>query len=146
MSDTNTAVATQNAPSMPVRAERKNANGKVLGYVQHFTGSLSAKMIREKLKNAGKKGKDLTKAVNETLRGEKDLREQLGAACFQAAIQSGYIMDVFEENKAGTKGVFRMVKPEVVKEQTLSEKIAGLAEKKAELSEADKATLKALLA
>jgi hypothetical protein len=144
--NTNTAVQTQNPPQMPARAERHNANGKLTGYVQHFTGSLSAKMLKEALKAKGVKGKELTKMVNETLRGEKDLRQQIGVACIQAAIQAGYIPDCFEENKAGTKGVFRMVKPEVVKEKTISEQIAELAAKKAELSAADLATLKALTA
>jgi hypothetical protein len=111
--NTNTAVATTSAAStLPALRTRYNSAGKVMGSMQYFTGSLSAKEIKAQLKSGGLSGKALTKAVNETLRGEKDIRQQMLMAYVQAAHQNGFMADVSKANKKGNKLVIEMIKPE----------------------------------
>lgn len=89
--------------------------GKQIATIQHFTGTKSARDIKTALKSANPKlsGKELAKRVNETLRGEVDIRQQLGVAWLQAAYQSGYTSDAGRLGK--NTGALRLVKvkPEV---------------------------------
>lgn len=92
---------------------RRNVAGKELGMVQHFTSSLGARDIKEKLRASGITGKDLTKRVNETLRGEKDIRQQLATALMQAYFQEGFIPELGSVNKKETRAKIEFVKPVV---------------------------------
>jgi hypothetical protein len=108
-------------PQLPAARESVNSAGKMTGYVQHFSGKMAAKDVKEALKANGIKGKELTKRVNETLRGEKDLRQQLGMAWLQAQYQAGYVPDMGKTNKAQDKCSIVLIKAapkvEVSKEQ-----------------------------
>jgi len=107
------AVTLVNPPPGPLPGAviRTNSAGKVIGTRQYFSGSLSAREVKDALRRAGKTGKELTKAVNQTLRGEKDLRNQLGAAYLQASFQEGFVMDMSNVNKNQTKMTIVLVKP-----------------------------------
>ena len=94
---------------------KSKVTNRVLCTRQHFTGSLSAKDIRAELKAGGVKGKELTRRVNQTLSGEKNMRDQLGAAWLQAAIQDGYTCDKGELRK--NTGNLRLVKVTEVKKE-----------------------------
>lgn len=69
--------------------------GKGTRIVQHFTSSCSAGEIKKALKAADPKmsNKALARKVNETLRGERDLREQVFSAYTQALFQDGFVPD-----------------------------------------------------
>jgi len=109
--NTNTALVPAGAATLPPAKLIKSTDGKIRGTIQHFTGSMSAKEIKESLKASGLKGKELTKAVNQTLRGEKDLRQQMGLAYMQALYQDGFMPDLGKLNKKGDKAQITMVKP-----------------------------------
>lgn len=97
---------------LPAAREVKRGKGYVT--VQTFTSSLSARDIKAALKGANPKmsGKELAKRVNDTLRGERDVREQLGIAWYQATVQSGYVPDKGEHGKNGAVLRFVRVKAE----------------------------------
>lgn len=104
----NTQVQTQTqtqAPTLPARTEIIGKRGNVLGTVQRFTGTGSAKQIKEAMAAAHPtlKGKKLAEKVNEVLRGEVDLRTQLGVAWLQAAYAEGFVPDVgvLRKNRGG---------------------------------------------
>jgi glutamate-1-semialdehyde aminotransferase len=88
--------------------------GKGFKQVQNF-GQGSARSLKEafKAQNPKLSGKALSKMVNETLRGEKSLREQLGAAFLQSCYQNGMILDRGEITKGGAKLVLVNVAPKV---------------------------------
>lgn len=69
--------------------------GKVLGSVQRFTQNGTAKDVKAALVKADPKlkGKKLAEKVNAVLRGEVDVRQQLGVAWLQAAYAEGYVPD-----------------------------------------------------
>ena len=110
--DTTSSLVPLTSPSaLPALVTRKNSVGKVLGTTQHFSGSLTARDVKEQLKRTGLAGKELTKMVNQTLRGEKDMRQQLGTAYMQALFQDGFVPDFANVNKNATKATVVMVKP-----------------------------------
>lgn len=137
--------APQSEVMIPARVERKTASGKVVGYTQHFSGTLSAKMIRESLKANGSKGKDLTRKVNEVLRGEKDLRNQITVAYIQSKMQQGFVGSCGQENKAGTKVKIELELPTAEAPASVDDQIKALADQKAKMTPEQLATLKALL-
>jgi hypothetical protein len=110
MNGNNTSLVPLN-PTLPAVVSRQNSAGKILGTTQHFSQSLTAREVKDQLRRAGKTGKELTKAVNETLMGEKDMRQQLGTAYMQALFQDGFVPDFANVNKNATKATVVLVKP-----------------------------------
>lgn len=136
------------AAQLPAALPIKGRTGKQLGTVQYFTGSMSANALKEQLKAQNPKlsGKELAKKVNEVLKGEVDLRQQLGQAWLTAAFQAGWTCDagILRKNRGGLNLV-RVERDPVAVEKSPEEKrneaLAVLG-----LSEADFAMLKALTA
>jgi hypothetical protein len=123
----------------------KGRTGKILGEVQHFTANMSAKALKEQLKAQNPKlsGKALAVKVNEVLRGEVDVRQQLGMAWLTMAFQNGWTADVGILRK--NRGGLNLVRVDAAREKSESEKrseaMAVLG-----LSEADFEVLKQLTA
>jgi hypothetical protein len=140
-------VSTRAAAVLGLPVTRRSKAGKEIGVRQSFAGGGSASEVKAALKAKGVKGAALTEQVNAVLRGEKSLREQLGSAWFQSQLQSGFVPDFGDVNKAGTssKLVMIKVKPEAVKAVELSaaEKRAA-ALKALGLSEDEMATIESL--
>ncbi|MEW6159004.1 MAG: hypothetical protein AB1813_16390 [Verrucomicrobiota bacterium] len=118
-------------------AEIFGKSGRVLGQRVCFAQGETAKDIRTRLKGQGLKGNALTKAVNEVLAGEKDVRWVEFDACVSAMRGKGYIPD--EMVAKATSGWAKFVKPrEIVSKET---KDKAALEAKAKELEADKAKL-----
>jgi hypothetical protein len=132
--------------SLPASKAVMNKRGKVISYVQHFTGSMSAKLIKEALKAKGVEGKELTSQVNEVLLGEKDLRQQLGQAWLQAAFQDGMMPDFGKTNKKGDKATLSLVKVTEKDRPDAASTIAALKAGEITLTDEEEAELLNLLA
>ena len=109
----------------------KSAKGKVLGMRTKFSATGSAKEIKEALKAKGKTGQALKDAVNEVLRGETDLRTQLGVAWLQASYAEGFVPDIGDLKK--NTGVLKLVKAEDDATKKLKDQNAELAKQVEEL-------------
>lgn len=109
----------------------KSARGKVLGTRTTFTTTGSAKDIKESLKAKGKTGKDLKDAVNAVLRGEIDLRTQLGVAWLQASYAEGFVPDIGDLRK--NSGSLKLVKAGDDAMKKLESDNAAMAKELAEL-------------
>lgn len=101
------------------------SKGKVTGVSIHM-GTMSAKELREAGRVLGKKGKELTKYVNEALSNETANRAAKGAVAISALQSAGYVFDTAKARK-GTACV-SFVKPAAVKaaEATTEELCAKL--------------------
>jgi hypothetical protein len=115
----NTSVQTQ-AQSLLAAVAIRGKTGKVLGSRQNFTQTGSAKEIKDALvaKNPTLKGKKLAEKVNEVLRGEVDVRCQLGVAWLQASYQDGFVPNVGELRK--NTGVLKLVRVDSDEAQVLA--------------------------
>lgn len=98
----NTSVAVINKPQLP--AARRVARGKGFVTVQDFAESGSSSEIKETLLevNPDMPKKQLKAKVLETLRGEKDLREQVALAWVQCRFQAGDVPDKGEITSGGS--------------------------------------------
>lgn len=112
-------------PSIPDPVARMSLKkpGKVLGYRQYFTQSLSAKEINEKLKvsRPGMSSKERAAETLGVLRGEKDIRNVLGLAWVQTilATKNG-IINYADETSGGA--VVRIVKAAPAVERVVVQK------------------------
>lgn len=119
--DTTTALTTTTA-QLP--AEQEVARGKGTVRVQGFSVQGSASQIKAQLKMADPKlsAKALSRKVNEVLRGERAVREQLGMAWLQACYQDGLVPSHGERTKSGAKLVMKSA-PEPIEAPTVSEEL-----------------------
>lgn len=92
----------QEAPVLLAAESVKRGKGTV--QVQRFAGSGSAKQIKDALKAADPKmsAKALTRMVDQTLRGERDLRSQMAVAWVQGRLAAGDIPTVGEVTANGS--------------------------------------------
>lgn len=99
-------LATVKPTLMPMELVKR---GKGFVHVQKFAGTGSASAIKAALKAANPKlsAKALKGKVLETLRGERDFREQLASAWLQGQYQDGLIPSHGERGKSG--GCLRLV-------------------------------------
>lgn len=98
----NNSVAVVSRKHMEGAVKRTNANGSYLGQVLSYIHSYPAADVRKELAKTGLKGKALKAAVNEVLRGERDMAWAMHDAQCSVARSMGYAPVKTGTNKDGT--------------------------------------------
>lgn len=124
------------APAPVLPASNRVARGKGFVEVQSFAPTGGASAIKAALKAANPKisSKALCAKVNETLRGERDLREQLGLAYFQANCQAGFVPTHGERGKKASVIRFTLAPEPVKAVEPAPETVESVSAKIAELT------------
>jgi hypothetical protein len=125
-------------------------NGKSRGTVQAFSPHGSAKELNALAKASGLTGKKAEHWVNAILRGETDLRQQLGIAWLQSKFQDGYTCGQGKLTKSGDSGALELIRvtpaPVVVAPKPVEMSAEEMAEKAKGMSKPERdAILKVLL-
>lgn len=99
------------ASPAPSIVSRYNSAGKATGSRITF-GGLSATDVKKQLKEQGIKGKELTKRVDQVLRGEASLRNTIGRAYVDKLVEDGFVFGHIDANKKGNKAKLELIKVE----------------------------------
>lgn len=112
-------------PALPIYGRD---NVKILGHRQVFTNSGSARDIKLRLQavNPSLKGKKLAHAVNDVLKGEVEVRQQLGVAYLQAAHQGGFVIS--EGSMKDRTGNIKLIKVDAPVKPTQAQVVEAVKE------------------